>query len=136
MSKNRRFYLLLLLIFSMQITVFDRRKDFVKDYIFTRQRPNTPSSSPRAFFFVRASPKRNTEPMQTEMIPTPLKSGNKITEGTRPARLVITKLMMQRESALPRAGSHRAFTSPFFSPPSVCLGSKHKEIKRNATRKE
>ena len=68
-----------------------------------KQSPITPSTKPISFFTVSFSLKAKTEPIHTKIIPRPLNKGNKSTDGTLPERLVITKLIIQRESALPKA---------------------------------
>ena len=78
---------------------------------FTRQRPHTPKTKPIVFFAVNFSLKANTEPRHTQIIPVPLNSGNRTADGTRPARLVITKLIVQSETALPAAQGITNFIS-------------------------
>ena len=47
--------------------------------------------------------KAKIEPIHTNIIPKPLNNGNRRTDGTLPERLVITKLITQRDTALPSA---------------------------------
>jgi hypothetical protein len=79
--------------------------------------------------------KTKTELMQTAIMPSPLNKGNKMTEGTPEAREVITKLITERDTALPKAQMPIRFPSPsesfFFSP----LPEKIKRISAG-TRKE
>ena len=70
--------------------------------------------------------------MQTSTIPTPLKSGNIITDGTVDAILVITKLMMQRDNALAAAKGKDFFALPF----SPFLNAPSAPIIKNGTKKE
>jgi len=65
-------------------------------------------------------------------MPNPLNNGKSITDGTFPARLVITKLIIERASALPVAQR-----KILFLPISIlCFGRIKKHIIKKAMRKE
>ena len=72
-------------------------------YKFIRQRPKTPMTNPTIFLGVNFSLNTNAEPMHTNMMPVPLNKGKRMTEGTFPARPVITKRITESETALPAA---------------------------------
>ena len=69
--------------------------------------------NPMAFPAVIFSLNAKIEPTHTKTMPMPLNRGNMITDGTFPAMLVITKLIMQRENALPAANGSMLLTFLF-----------------------
>ena len=89
-----------------------------------------PKINPTDFLFVNFSLNTNAEPIQTKIIPKPLKSGKRITEGTFPASPVITMLIIQSETAL--AIAHNNIAYPFFRV-SVCERIKADKIRKAVT---
>ena len=77
--------------------------------------PKTPRTSPMDLGRFNFSLKTKMELMQTAIMPSPLNKGNKITEGTPFAREVITKLMTESDTALPKAQRPTSFPSPLVS---------------------
>ena len=91
-----------------------------------------PNTNPIIFFAVSFSLKAKLNPMHTEMIPKPLNNGNRIIDGTCPARLVMIKLITQREMALPTAHGMTARISFL----TTALGRTKKHKIKNATTNE
>ena len=91
-----------------------------------------PRIIPISFLTVIFSLNKNIEPKQTKIIPRPLNNGNKTTDGTLPARRVITVLIIHRDNALPIANGYTALALDF---DSMCGFEMTTKIK-NATTNE
>lgn len=94
-----------------------------------------PIVKPIIFLTVSFSLKAKTEPIHTNIIPKPLNNGNKSTDGTLPERLVITKLIIQRDNALPSAQTQTSNLF-FFSSQASFLSLRKQEIIRKGTTNE